>query len=234
MTEEIDRPDWTLAEYMEAFRGALQNELHTALVGRIESYDASRQTADVRVMQKRALTTNDGGRVFEQLPILRRVPVVQLRATVGGWFVHMPIAAGDEVVLFVLERDYQRWRQTGDESVTPDTRLHHLANAIAYPGLPSSGNLLASPPADKLVIGQIGGIEITISDGGIVEITGATEVRAGGTARLAEAGPVLAELAKIQATLLTGTAGGSPVNFATAYTAPSTEADIGTDITRGD
>ncbi len=226
MTEEIDRPDWTLAEYMEAFRGALQNELHTALVGRVESYDAARQTADVRVMQKRALTTNDGGRVFEQLPILRRVPVLQLRATAGGWFVHLPIAAGDEVVLLVLERDYQRWRQTGDESVTPDTRLHHLANAIAIPGLPSAARVLDSPPADELRVGREGGAQVRVTSAGEVHITDAT-VRLGSAA--ATKG-VAREGDSVRVTIPTGTfltsaTGGvlnpSPVNVSGTITSAS-------------
>ncbi|GAB5541382.1 MAG: hypothetical protein SangKO_011420 [Sandaracinaceae bacterium] len=39
MTEALDRNDWTLGEVLDAHREAMQNELHTALVGRVQSYD---------------------------------------------------------------------------------------------------------------------------------------------------------------------------------------------------
>lgn len=180
MTEALDRNDWTLGEVLDAHREAMQNELHTALVGRVQSYDVDQQTAEIELVQQRALSTEEGEHVFERLPVLRAVPVVQLRATVGGWFVHMPIVAGDEVVVLVLERDYQRWRQTGDVAVTPDTRLHHLANAIALPGLPSRPRLMAGLPTDALVIGLDGGATIAVKSDGTVEVAGAEDLALAG------------------------------------------------------
>src|SRR5690606_15352833 len=128
MTEEVHRDDWTLGELLDGWREALQDELHTAFPARVESYDASTQTADVTPRVRRTLTAEDGTLEREAMPVLRAVPVVQPRATSGGWFVHMPIAAGDEVLVICCERDITRWRGSGQISDAPDSRMHHLQN----------------------------------------------------------------------------------------------------------
>lgn len=172
--EDTHRDDWTLAELLDAEREATQDELHTSFPGRVESYDAAAQTADVQPMIRRTLYTEDGEPVREPMPVLRAVPVVQMRATETGWFVHMPIGPGDEVMVWCCERDIQQWRQTGQISDALDGRLHHLQNAVCTPGLPSRRRLLEDLPADAMVIGKVGGATVRIRDDGEVHITDAT------------------------------------------------------------
>lgn len=172
MTEDVDRGDWDGPELLEAFADALCSELHTALPGRVESYDASAQVADVTPQLRRALSTDSGETVHETLPTLRRVRVMQPRAHQGGWHIHCPLAPGDFVLLVVLERDPTRWITTGELSPTPDTRTHHLAHAIAIPGLYPHAQRLTNPPTNAMVIGREGGARIELRTDGTVVIFG--------------------------------------------------------------
>jgi hypothetical protein len=159
----VDRDDDLSREDLaELERRAFAEELHTALPGRVESYDAATQTADVRPMVRRALPNVEGTTTPEDMPIVRSVPVVWPR--VGSWFLHMPLEAGDSVLLVCLERDAARWRQTGDVSDPIDHRQHHLAHAVAVPGLFPRAAALSGLPAGKLAIGKSGGLTMTIGD----------------------------------------------------------------------
>lgn len=221
MTEGVERDDWTIAELLEAYGEAAASELHTALPARVESYDASAQVADVTPVLRRTLTTEDGSAVTEALPTLRRVRVVHPRAHGGGWHLHMPLTAGDFVLLVVLERDPTRWIATGEVSPTPDTRLHHLAHAVAIPGLYPHADRLTDPPTDALVVGREGGARLVLKSDGSVVLYGDGIKLGSDTAAeaLALASKVADELAAIAATLLTGTsATGGAVTFGTAYT----------------
>jgi hypothetical protein len=172
MSEDLDRDDFDLGALFEAHRDALQDALHTALPGRVESYDADAQTADVAPQIKRALSREDGTLVYETMPTIRAVPIVYPRW--GSWFMHAPLTAGDTVLLVCCERDIAQWRQTGQLSPPLDVRHHHLAHAVALPGLFPRSRQLASLPTDALVIGRDGGSTIHVKQSGEVEVKGTT------------------------------------------------------------
>lgn len=234
MSEDRDRDDWTLSELLDAEREATQDELHTSFPGRIESYDAAAQVADVRPMVRRSLVREDGTIVHEDLPTLRAVPVVWPRATSGGWFMHFPLGAGDEVRVDVCERDIARWLQTGELSTAPDGRLHHLANATCTPGLSPRGRRLGGMPPDALRIGLDGGSVIDVRTDG--------EIHVGGDRALCEHVDLDQHLSAIAAGLNALAAriapldSGSPleVNYGTAAKAiQDLAAPIATTITKG-
>lgn len=229
MTEGQDRGDWSLEELLDAFREATQNELHTAIPGRVDAYDAATQRADVTPLVKRALEAEDGSRVDELLPAIRNVPVLQLRA--GPFFVHVPVAAGDTCLLVVAERDISRWLRTGEISVAPDVRLHHISQAIALPGLfVTADPIEPAPSSSAMELGhESGGAKITITS---------SEIRAGGTTALAEYPNLAEHLAAIAADLdiVHGAAVGGPApNYgALARAALNLSHPIPTDILKGD
>lgn len=178
MTEETDDGTPTIGAVLDAWRDALQDELHTALPGRIERYNATEQTADIVPLIKRALGRDDGTIGYEVMPTVRAVPVIWPRS--GSWFLHMPLAAGDSVLLVCCERDLARWRQTGDVSPPLDVRHHHLAHAVAIPGLfprgreISAANTPSSGETAALVLGNDAGATIRVKSGGEVEIAAET------------------------------------------------------------
>lgn len=185
---ENDGEDLSLEGHLERFFGNRQEELHTALPGRVVRYDAGAQTADVDPMIRRALEATDGTTVRESMPTIRAVPVVHPRW--GDWFVHAPLAAGDFVLLICCERDLARWRTTGERSDPIDRRHHHLAHAVAIPGLYPRTRQLSDTPTDAMVIGREGGATVRIRDDGQVHVSGAEQL-----ARFAQLGAHLNAIA---------------------------------------
>lgn len=231
MTEELDR-DWSgpegLAELLEVWREGLLGELHTAAPGIVESYDATTQRADVRPAIRRTLYNERGEPRREDFPVLRAVRVIQPRA--GGFTLHVPLAAGDGVLLVFAERDPSRWLTTGEVSDAPDARTHHVAHALAIPGLfPRTADLSPAPPTDALVIGtEDSTARITLASDGTATVE-ATTIKlgsAGTTKHVALAEDVEAELAKIAAAFAGAQApsGGGAVTYTpgSAYTTPIT------------
>jgi hypothetical protein len=173
MTERDD--NLALEDVLELARDAWMNELHTSLPARVLSYDAATQTCSVRPMVRRPLPTVSDGLVHEALPDVHQVPVCWPRA--GAWFVHMPLAAGDFVLVVCAERDFARWRQTGDVGDATDIRNHTLSHAIAIPGVYPRTRQLSDTPSDALVIGKDGGATVRIKANGDILIgTNATEL----------------------------------------------------------
>jgi hypothetical protein len=199
-------------------------DVHTALPGRVRSYDAATQTADVTLGARRVVPAADEDTdedTAEDLPVLVAVPVVWPRG--GGYRLHAPLAAGDGVLVIFPEASIDRWLDSGDAADPALPTRHGIDGAIAIPGLGFRGGRISSAPTDGLVVGKDGGPEI--------KITG-SEVRAGGGLALAEADDVKAHLAAIStaiATLATATSTTPGYVYATTLgTNP-----IATTITKG-
>ncbi len=161
--------DISLEALLEQHRDATQDSLHTALPARVESYDSAAQTVDATPVVKRAIQRADGTTSHVQLPTIRAIPVCFQRA--GDWFVHMPIAAGDTVLLVFCERDFARWIGTAEISDPIDLRPHHLAHAVAIPGVYPRTKPLSAHPESAIVIGQ------QLRDANGAPIAGGTKIR---------------------------------------------------------
>lgn len=128
-------------------------------VGRIESFNAVKQTATVKIVYKRTFFRQaDGGQVKAELvpyPLLSDVPVMFLRG--GQTSLRFPVAAGDECILMFADRDIDNWLATGDtESGCNTLRLHSVSDAIALVGLTSQENPIKefSTVRSELVFGE--------------------------------------------------------------------------------
>lgn len=150
---EIDADDdVTLTDLLEMARESWHAELHTALPGRVVSYDVDTQRADVRPVVQRTVPRVDGGTALEDLPTIRSVPVLWPGG--GGFCFHAPLAAGDDVMLLVPEQDPQQFLETGQASAPLDHRRHHLAGAFALPLIRSRARRIEGASASELVIGH--------------------------------------------------------------------------------
>lgn len=142
-----------------------QRELHTAMPGRVESYDAATQTCDVLPQLKLQRPDGDGGFRACDLPVLPSIPVCFPRG--GGFFLSFPLQKGDFVLVVFSERSLSNWRQKGEASSPGDTRMHSLAGAVAIPGVYPSGDALDDADGTNVVLGKDGStaakIEITPS-----------------------------------------------------------------------
>ena len=146
----------TLDVVLEAFRAAIEEELHVALPGRIVSFDATTQMADIDPLVRRSVASVDGSRVIELMPTIRSVPILFPGAS--NYFFRHPLVVGDTVLLIFCERDFARWHVTGELSDPIDLRQHHLAHAVAIPGFRSRDSALPAPTGNFIEIGKRGGI----------------------------------------------------------------------------
>lgn len=168
-----------LLDILDSAIEADRRELHTCMpaeVLRVQTGDHKRQFVDVQPLLRREVPTEDGELVSEQLPALTMVPVGHLQG--GGFFISVPLAAGDIVLLVFAERSLDQWLQVAKKGTTRtvdpgDVGLHTLAGAVALPCGPAPRqSLLQDVDGSALVIGLDGGSKITIQPDGEVHLAG--------------------------------------------------------------
>lgn len=160
----------TLAEVIRAAMDHRLRQVHVALPGRVESYNAEEQRADVQPMIQELTPTRAGGELLESLPVIPSVPVAFPRG--GGYFLTFPIKAGDFVTLVFAERSIDTWvAGDGAEKNPDDFRTHDLSDAIAIPGFYPFGQSVGESAIDAdLVMGKDGGSTIHIKDNGEIHL----------------------------------------------------------------
>lgn len=146
--------DITTAEVIHAFIDARLNELHKIAIGRVESYDASKNTVSVTPMVNRMLP--DGATppnyVSEKLPALADVQVAHIRG--NGMFVAVPLVKGDTGILLYCDRNHAQWRATGNQSDPGDIGLHSMSSALFIPAVFPDKSPIQNADANNLVIGS--------------------------------------------------------------------------------
>lgn len=141
-------------------------DLHTALPGSVQSYDAAAQTATIVLGVDRVLPKADGSFVSEALPPLENVPVAFMRA--GGMILSMPLAEGDTGLVVFSEMSIDQWRSKGTTSNPGDIGRHTLSGGVFYPGL---------SPVTKPIVADLSGDAVFGSDdasGVAIRVKGAT------------------------------------------------------------
>lgn len=115
-----------ITDVVKAIKDTIQNEIttvHTAALGKVESYDAAEGTATVLPLA----TGYIAGR-FVDYPRLYKVPVVMPR--LGDISVTYPVKKDDVVLLVFCERSLNRWMESDVEEIG----AFSFKNAIAIPG----------------------------------------------------------------------------------------------------
>lgn len=184
---------------------SLQQDLFVAMPGRVESYDAGNQTATIRPMLRRLVPTPDEDDIVEEIPLVYSVPVIHYGG--AGWRVHVPLAAGDTVLLVYLQWDPSEWIRTGDLSEPADQRMHSASYPVAIPGLRHSKNKIEGASSSDVTI-EKDGFKITISDKLVV---GGDSDAAALASKVDDA---LQEISQAFATFVPGTGG---ANFPNPY-----------------
>lgn len=177
---------------------ALAGRISTALPGRIDSYNASTQTADITPMVKRPVPSSEEGSFsFLALPQIQGVRVVHP----GGqdWAMHIPLKAGDSVLLVVSQWDPSAWQATGEVSEPPDVRTHSPAHAIAIPGYRHDSQALQGVSADYPTFRHKDGFTVTLKPTGM-EVGGSSD-----SAALASKVNTLSQAFQSHTHLFTGT-----------------------------
>ena len=154
--------------------GELVGKYHTALPGIVREYDG--ETKRARVQPAISLLEEDGGLVDRAL--LLDVPVVHPAG--GGYVVHLPIAAGDAVMLVFSERGLTAFKRTFEQSAPDVDALMSERDAVAIPGF---GALSISPVSgDALCIQREDGtVSVVITDGDVtINVPTGSNVHLGG------------------------------------------------------
>lgn len=173
---ELRTPE--LGELLDLASLTVYAERGHTMPGVVQSYNASTQRALVKpaLPIARGDIDGDGELDFDALPVIE-VPVVWLR--VAGWALHMPIAAGDGVLLIICARSLDTWIESGELDQAPaDLRIAALQDAVAIPGL------FAAPGA--LTAAQTLPDEVVLSSS-----SGATRLRLSASKVIVEAGEVV-------------------------------------------
>lgn len=107
-------------------------DIWTSTQGVVTAYDAEKQRADVQLVAPDVTPSESKGFILEPLPILPEVPV--LFPGGGGFKLHWPLNAGDEVLILCTRQSLRAWYATGKVGGDPgDVGQHSLANALAIP-----------------------------------------------------------------------------------------------------
>lgn len=145
------------------------DEIHTALPGKVISFDPAKGTAQVKPCGSYAMS--DGKRV--EYPALTEVPVVFPFSQAAGVGVGFPVKSGDSCLVIISEVELDEWR-SGEVAV--GALRFDLSSAVAIPGLLSAGAGLAARACSlNAVILSAGGAEIAVSGSG-VSISGSVTV----------------------------------------------------------
>lgn len=137
-------------------------ELHTAMPGIVQKYDASKQLADVQpVFQRLFLDDEDAPQTYE-LPVITDVPVAFPQG--GGAYLTFPLAKGDRVLLVFSQRSLDAWKESdGKTQMLPgETRRHHLSDAVALAGIATARNPIPNASSKDVVLGAASGQKVML------------------------------------------------------------------------
>jgi len=142
----------------EVIRTAISTRLcdvHTMLPGKIVSYDAAAQKADVQPLIRRLQKAIDG-EIKERLPQIPGVPVAWPRS--GKYRLTMPVKAGDFCMLIFSESSIDAYQAGQGQEVDPGAFYRFdLSDAVALMGWNPDGQKLGETDSSVISVGLEGG-----------------------------------------------------------------------------
>lgn len=153
---------------LDAIESALI-DVHTMLPGKIESYNADKQTANVQLQVKRALPKADGSYATEPLPVLQNIPVHFPRS--NGAMLLFPLSKGDFGSVIFSEMSLDQWRSKAVLTSPGDVGRHTLTGGVFHPGLMPNSEAIDDEAdlANDVVLGFKGGAQMRAKPGGTIE-----------------------------------------------------------------
>lgn len=126
-----EREDVREASYRDLITAA-RMDLHTAMPGIIQSFDAARMTCTIQPAIRGAIIAPNGRAEAADLPLLVDCPVVFPGG--GGYILTYPLKAGDEALIVIAERCIDAWWQSGGVQAAAEYRLQDLSDGFVIPG----------------------------------------------------------------------------------------------------
>jgi hypothetical protein len=213
--------DQSLEDVIRAAVEAAVARIFTGTVGKVDSYDASTQRANITPQIRRVIYTAEGEPTTEALPMLRDVRVLHP----GGedWAMHIPLKAGDTVLLLPQQWDPTAWQSTGQLSNPRDSRTHHLAHCVALAGYRQDSKPIPGASSDFPTWQHKDGFKVTLK-ASTLEVDGASDA----AALASKVNQALTDIALAFSTYIPGTGGSSfPDVFVWADTTASSKLKVG-------
>lgn len=135
-----EREDVREASYRDLITAA-RMDLHTAMPGIIQSFDAARMTCTIQPAIRGAIIAPNGRAEAADLPLLVDCPVVFPGG--GGYILTYPLKAGDEALIVIAERCIDAWWQSGGVQAAAEYRLQDLSDGFVIPGPRSQPHVVA-------------------------------------------------------------------------------------------
>lgn len=126
-----EREDVRETSYRDLITAA-RMDLHTAMPGIIQSFDAARMTCTIQPAIRGAIIAPSGRAEAADLPLLVDCPVVFPGG--GGYILTYPLKAGDEALIVIAERCIDAWWQSGGVQAAAEYRLQDLSDGFVIPG----------------------------------------------------------------------------------------------------
>lgn len=203
-TSQPNVADPDLSTFVDmALRNTLLN-LNCHLIGTIESFDASKQTASVSINLKL-----DFAGQLKEYPLLTDVPVFVLGG--GNRAFTFPVRKGDTCLVLFHDRAIDNWFSTGNSTTPSSLRLHDLSDGFALVGFRSLANPVSEYDqtdvevrnglsklgvGEKILVANATTDLLTVLNSLITALTTLNSVKSGGSAAAAIA------LAQLQVTSL--------------------------------
>lgn len=150
----------------QEFKSEIFYSLNCHRIGTIQSFDATTQTANIKLIDKRLRTSHEGSRINDYA-LLVDCPVY-IHSGGGGW-INQPISEGDECLVLFNDRDIDNWFASGAPSVPETRRAHSLQDGFAIVGFHSKLKKLTSLDATSYGV-NYQGAKIQISSAGKIDI----------------------------------------------------------------
>ena len=164
-----------IRDLLTAMRREIFWSLNCAAPGIIQSFDASNQTAEIKVAAKRMVGDN-----AMDYPLLADCPVVILGG--GSAVLTFPIRSGDTCLILFCDRSIDNWFSTGSIAPPAGQRAHSLSDAVALVGIRNLSNSIEDYDTENAVLTFEGG-KLKIDTDGNVAWTAAAVPRSAWTAR---------------------------------------------------
>ena len=154
----------SLAQTFAVLQAQLRRSLWTALPGRVQSFDGSKQSADIEPLIHDTWEAEDRTNQTGPLPVIPSVPVCFPGS--GAFRVTFPVSKGDTGLLVFCARSIDRWLSEGGSVDPQDDRTHDLSDAVFIPGLTDFGHPIDPFKSDRMTFGKVGGTQIHLKPSG--------------------------------------------------------------------
>lgn len=183
----IPNEDVSLTDLLNLHEKGIKLSLNCHHVGIIDSFDATTQTARVKLVYKKSYLEPDSRGVYKvvpkEYPLLLDVPVVFLGG--GQTALTFPVTKGDECLVLFNDRAIDSWFSAGSVGAeVPSTRLHSISDGFALVGIRSVPKVVKGFDTDGVairhgttkILAKNNSVIITLSSGLTFKVTSSGKV----------------------------------------------------------